>query len=214
MSNGYTRNMDKRLIRDRLRLAGAICFSWLYVPALLCYRFSKARPVVEADVKQMMSKLPVSYGPGLSLLYLLHNNRYFRTLFYHRLGPVRSLLVSWLRPGDRYLTISATTRIGPGVILAHPYATIINAERIGRNFSFIHLTTIGEAKGLRPVIGDNVTLGANVTIVGGVTIGDDVTVGAGSVVVSDIPSGSVAVGNPARVVGATSSMRRNNTDNQ
>ena len=188
------------MIRDRLRLAGALCFSWLYVPALICCRFSSARPSVRADVERMMSKLSVSFGPGLSLLYLLHNNRYFRTLFYHRIGPVRSLLVSWLRPGDRYLTISATTRIGPGVILAHPYATIINAERIGKNFSFIHMTTLGEAKGRRPVIGDNVTLGANVTIVGGVTVGDNVTVGAGSVVVTDIPSGSVAVGNPARVI--------------
>ena len=32
------------------------------------------------------------------------------------------------------------------------------------------------------------------------TIGDNVTIGAGSVVVKDIPSNSVAVGNPARVV--------------
>lgn len=33
-----------------------------------------------------------------------------------------------------------------------------------------------------------------------VSIGDNVTIGAGSVVVKDIPSNSVAVGNPARVV--------------
>ncbi len=33
-----------------------------------------------------------------------------------------------------------------------------------------------------------------------VTIGDGVTIGAGSVVVSDIPAGTVAVGNPCRVV--------------
>lgn len=192
--------MDKRLIRDRLRLAGAVVCSWLYVPALLCARTCGARGVIEADVRRMMTKIPLRLGRGMSLLYLLHNNRYFRSLFYHRLGPVRSLLISWLRPGDRYLTISARTPIGPGVLLAHPYATIINAERIGSNFSFIHMTTIGDAKGKRPVIGDNVTLGANVTIVGGVTVGDNVSIGAGSVVVKDIPSNSIAVGNPARVI--------------
>lgn len=53
----------------------------------------------------------------------------------------------------------------------------------------------------RPVaIGDNCWIGGGVTILPGVTIGDNVTIGAGSVVVSDIPSGCVAVGNPARKV--------------
>ena len=49
-------------------------------------------------------------------------------------------------------------------------------------------------------IGNNVWIGGSVTILPGVTIGDNVTIGAGSVVVSDIPSGSIAVGNPCRVV--------------
>ncbi|MBR1712657.1 MAG: sugar O-acetyltransferase [Alloprevotella sp.] len=53
----------------------------------------------------------------------------------------------------------------------------------------------------RPVsIGDNVWIGGSVTILPGVTIGSNVTIGAGSVVVKDIPSGCVAVGNPCRVV--------------
>ena len=38
------------------------------------------------------------------------------------------------------------------------------------------------------------------TILPGVTIGDGCTIGAGSVVVKDIPSYSVAVGNPAKVI--------------
>jgi acetyltransferase-like isoleucine patch superfamily enzyme len=49
-------------------------------------------------------------------------------------------------------------------------------------------------------IGHRVWCGINVTILGGVTIGDDVVVGAGSVVVRDIPAGSVAAGVPARVL--------------
>ena len=52
----------------------------------------------------------------------------------------------------------------------------------------------------RPIIGDNVTLGVNVTIIGGVTIGNNVVIGAGSVVVKDIPDNCVAVGNPCRVI--------------
>ena len=49
-------------------------------------------------------------------------------------------------------------------------------------------------------IGNNVWIGGSVTILAGVTIGDNVTIGAGSVVVRDIPSNSIAVGNPCRVV--------------
>lgn len=49
-------------------------------------------------------------------------------------------------------------------------------------------------------IGDNVWIGENVTICPGVTIGSNSVIGAGSVVVKDIPSDSVAVGNPARVL--------------
>ena len=44
------------------------------------------------------------------------------------------------------------------------------------------------------------TLGVNVTIIGGVIIGNNVTIGAGSVVVKDIPDNCVAVGNPCRVI--------------
>lgn len=49
-------------------------------------------------------------------------------------------------------------------------------------------------------IGNNVWLGRNVTILKGVTIGDNVIIGAGSIVNKSIPSNSVAVGSPAKVV--------------
>jgi maltose O-acetyltransferase len=51
-------------------------------------------------------------------------------------------------------------------------------------------------------IGDNVWIGGSVTILAGVTIGDNVTIGAGSVVTRDIPSNTVAVGNPCRPIKA------------
>ena len=50
------------------------------------------------------------------------------------------------------------------------------------------------------VIGDGVWLGGHVTVLGGVTIGEGAVIGAGSVVTHDIPSYSLAVGNPARVL--------------
>lgn len=50
-------------------------------------------------------------------------------------------------------------------------------------------------------IGNNVFIGGRSVILYDVTIGDNVIIGAGSVVTRDIPSGSVAVGCPARVIG-------------
>lgn len=53
----------------------------------------------------------------------------------------------------------------------------------------------------KPVtIGNNVWIGGSVTILPGVSIGDNVSIGAGSVVVNDIPSNTVAVGNPCKVI--------------
>lgn len=52
----------------------------------------------------------------------------------------------------------------------------------------------------RVKIGNNVWLGQHVTILKGVTIGDNVIIGAGSIVSKSIPSNSVAVGRPAKVV--------------
>ena len=42
--------------------------------------------------------------------------------------------------------------------------------------------------------------GANVVVCPGVTIGENCVIGAGSVVTRDIPAGSFAAGNPARVI--------------
>ena len=50
------------------------------------------------------------------------------------------------------------------------------------------------------VVGDNVWIGAGVQVMPGVTIGSNVVIGGGSIVTKDIPSDSVAVGNPCRVI--------------
>jgi serine O-acetyltransferase len=49
-----------------------------------------------------------------------------------------------------------------------------------------------------PVIGNRVDIGAGAKILGDIRIGDDVAVGANAVVLTDIPSNSIAVGIPAK----------------
>jgi len=49
-------------------------------------------------------------------------------------------------------------------------------------------------------IGDNVWLGVNAIVLKGVSIGDNVVIGANSVVTKDIPAGTIAAGNPCKVI--------------
>jgi UDP-2-acetamido-3-amino-2,3-dideoxy-glucuronate N-acetyltransferase len=54
---------------------------------------------------------------------------------------------------------------------------------------------------LQTVVDDDVSIGANATILPGVHLGFGAMIGAGAVIVSDVPARSVVVGNPGRVVG-------------
>lgn len=54
--------------------------------------------------------------------------------------------------------------------------------------------------GIDVTIGDNCWIGGNSVICPGVTLGDNVVIGAGSVVTKDIPSWSIAAGNPCKVI--------------
>jgi len=54
---------------------------------------------------------------------------------------------------------------------------------------------------LKTLVKKSASIGANATIVCGVTIGEYALIGSGAVVTKDIPAYSLAIGNPARIVG-------------
>ena len=128
----------------------------------------------------------------------LSKSKFFRVLGF----PIRvfyRLIVQWVLGID----IPDTTYIGNGFVVYHGMGLVVNDKvKIGRNVTLRHNTTIGNAKtgGVCPIIEDNVNVGANCVIIGGITLGRNAIIGAGSVVISDIPSNSIAVGNPARVI--------------
>lgn len=195
--------MNPRRVRDMLRLFSGLFFSWLYIPHFLIYLiFKKKREYIDSDLKAIEHQINIKLPISIQFLYQLHNNRYFRHVFYYRIGPALDFIISWYRPGDKYFWVPFSTKLGKGICFAHPYSTVLNAECIGDNFSCLHCTTIGkkEPGEKRPRIGNNVTIGCNVVVVGDIAIGNNVTIGAGSVVVKDVPDNCVVVGNPARII--------------
>ncbi len=84
------------------------------------------------------------------------------------------------------IVIGDNVFLAPGVVIStatHPIDPTLRAT--------------GEESAHAIRIGNNVWLGANVTVCPGVTIGDNVVVGAGSVVVKSLPENTVCVGSPA-----------------
>jgi serine O-acetyltransferase len=97
--------------------------------------------------------------------------------------------------------IGRGAEFGPGFVLIHSTGVVINGQvRGGSHIYLEHQVTIGAERGQSPRLGDHVFVGAGAKIVGPVSIGTNCRVGANAVVVSDIPSGTTAVGVPAKVI--------------
>lgn len=123
----------------------------------------------------------------------------------HRLLPIRNAVVrlrtAWwnrfwgmdVHPTARISLSAKLDRTYPKGIHIGEYTTItfgvaILAHDMVRNFR------------AHTIIGKNCFIGAHSIILPGVTIGDGSIVAAGSVVNRDIPPGSIAAGNPAKVI--------------
>jgi UDP-2-acetamido-3-amino-2,3-dideoxy-glucuronate N-acetyltransferase len=85
------------------------------------------------------------------------------------------------------LTVGNDVFIGPHVCFTndlYPRASIWNEDRL-----------------VKTVVKNGASIGANSTIVAGITIGDSAMVGAGAVVTKDVPNHALVFGNPAQIQG-------------
>jgi len=178
------------------------------LPLVWIYRVTDQQDVIDADVTRWAEMLWVS-DRNRMLGRLLYAFPEFRSVYYHRLlqgNPTGALLARLARlawKGIPGLDMS-NTEIGPGLFVSHGQATVLSAERIGANLQVHQGVTVGwDYQGdRRPIIGDNVFIGAGAKILGAVTVGDGARIGANAVVVRDVPAGATAVGVPARIVAA------------
>lgn len=103
------------------------------------------------------------------------------------------------------ISLPYTVRLGRRVRIWHHSGMILNAHSIGDEVHIRQNTTFGlsgrdEPGDAIPTIEGRVDLGCNVCVAGAVTIGHDSRIGANTLVITDLPPGSVAVGVPAQIL--------------
>lgn len=152
---------------------------------LLCQTYNEMCYVFDNDrLQNLLKQIFAKFGSGRIEQGLHVNygtNTYIGKRFYANYN------VSILDHAD--IHIGDNVLIGPNTVIAsvtHP----VNAED---RYNDVYIR--------KPIcIGNHVWIGANCTILPGVTIGDNVVIGANSVVSKDIPANCVAVGAPCKVI--------------
>lgn len=142
------------------------------------------------------------FHPGLRFLYFLRKSQ--QTSPKNPIGIFYRLMLR--RYQIRYgFQISAKTEIGGGLYLGHWGTVVVNSKaKIGKNCNLAHGVTIGQTnrgdKQGVPTIGDNVWIGTNSVIVGGITIGNNVLIAPNSYVTDSVGDNSIVIGNPSKII--------------
>ena len=180
-----TTEYDKMLRGEVYNALDAYLLQELNICKDHCWEYNQIRPTL---IRERNLKLQAMLGRADERTFI--NQPFFCDYGRHiRVGKRFFANFNWTVLDEAYVTIGDDCFIGPNVSI---YTACHSTDPNERNT---------RQEWARPVtIGDNCWLGGSVTILPGVTIGNNVTIGAGSVVVGDIPSDSVAVGNPARVI--------------
>ena len=171
----YDANYDEALLAERVKAKE------------LCYDFNQLRPSDEAGQRAILKKLLGKTG----------KNFIITAPFWCDYGYNIELGENFYANHNLVILDGGKVTFGDNVFVApdcgfHTAGHPIDYERRNQGLEYAYPITVG----------NNVWIGAGVQVMPGVTIGDNVVIGGGSVVVKDIPSNSVAVGNPCKVIRA------------
>ena len=162
-----------------------------------------------------LSQLPPEQIGAVQLLLKLFNPRFVPVVMIRlaaaawAVAPLKpvALLITWLNVLLFGIECTPRCTIGPGLMLPHTSGTVIGALQVGAGATIFQGVTLGAREAdlafipsSRPVIGDDVVIGAGAKVLGGLKVGDRSRIGANAVVIEDVPAGGVAVGIPAKVV--------------
>lgn len=169
----YDANHDIEIIKLREKCAD------------LCYEFNNCKP---SDIKRQTQLLHKILGE-------IKGDIVITSPFYVDYGINVSVGKNFYTNHNCTILDGAKVTIGDNVFIA-PNCVISTAGHA--------IDSEQRANGLEialPItIGDNVWIGANVSVLPGVTIGSNSIIGAGSTVNKDIPEGVIAAGSPCKVI--------------
>ncbi len=169
----YNANYDDAIVRARTKCAD------------LCYRFNLCKPSDTAEQERIIKSL---FGKIKGAFVIT-------APFYCDYGVNISIGENFYTNHNCVILDGASVKFGDNVFIAPNCVFSTAGHPIDKD-----QRNEGLEIALPITIGNNVWIGANVTVLPGVTVGDNCVIGAGSVVNKDIPSNVVAVGNPCRVM--------------
>ena len=169
----YDANYDQALLEERDKAKD------------LCHQYNQLRPSDRSSQREVLKKLLGKTG----------ENFIITAPFWCDYGYNIELGENFYANHNLVILDGAKVTFGDNVFIGpdcgfHTAGHPIDFERRNRGLEYAYSITVG----------DSVWIGAGVQVMPGVTIGSNVVIGGGSVVVKDIPSNCVAVGNPCRVL--------------
>lgn len=169
----YDANNDEAIIEDRIR-----CMDF-------CYEFNHCKPSDLSKQQKIMKKL----------LGKINGDFVINAPFFCDYGSNIELGNNFFANYNCTILDAAKVSFGDSVFIAPNCVITTSGHAFDRE---------QRANGLEialPItIGNDVWIGANVSILPGVTIGNNVIIGAGSVVNKDIPDGVIVAGVPCKVI--------------
>ncbi len=166
---------------------------------------AELKELIVSDLKRIY-ELPLSLKelfylpPQLKYLRLWRKASYYRgrSSFLAKLYAFRLERLSY----RTFIQLPPEVTAGPGLYIGHFGRLILHPDTVlGKNVNLATGVTIGRANRGKhegvPVIGDEVWIGTNAVVVGGIHIGSDVLIAPGAYVNTDVPDHSIVIGNPA-----------------
>ena len=171
----YDANYDAELLEERLQAED------------LCFAFNQTRPKETERKEDLLKQLLPHKGEHVTILAPFYTDYGYNC----RIGEETFLNHNAYLMDGAPITIGKHCFIGPNCGMYTANHPLVADER-----------NPGLEQARPITIGDNVWIGADVTILPGVTIGEGSVIGAKSVVTKDIPPNVIALGNPCRVLRA------------
>lgn len=151
----------------------------------LCYLLNQTSPKKEDKREEILSVLLPERGKNITILPPFYADYGYNCF----IGDATFINYNVYLMDGAPIRIGSHCFIGPNCGMYTAVHPLLAEER-----------NQGLEKAKPIVIGDNVWIGADVTILPGVTVGDNAVIGAKSVITKDIPSNVIAVGNPCHVL--------------